>query len=380
MVPLLDLAATTAEIREELEDVYARFLSSGQYVLGSEVEAFETEYASYCESNYCIGVSSGLDALHLALRAAGIGRNDEVIVASNTYIATWLAVTHTGATVVPVEPDPATHNIDPDLIAEKITHRTKAVLATNLYGLPVDYNEIHTICEAADIRFVVDNAQASGAKYRNRAVGGLASLECHSFYPSKNLGALGEAGAVTTCDQKLANQIRLLRNYGSRERYYHEAAGFNNRLDELQAGILRVKLRHLDKWNTRRKAVVSLYESDLQNVTGIILPRTRPYAESAWHQYVIRVTDRDRRLEQLNDAGIGCLVHYPIPPHRSGVYESMFSANQFPIANELANSVLSIPMGPHLSSSDAKLVAATLKRIVRQSNPEGGSAESRNAA
>lgn len=365
MIPPLDLNASTQELRSELEEVYSRFLSSGRYVLGPEVSAFEAEYAEFCAADHCVGVGSGLDALHLALLAVRVGTGDEVIVASNTYIATWLAVTHAGAQVVPVEPDPVTHNIDPRRIPGAITDRTKAVLATNLYGLPVDYEAIRQVTEDAGVSFLTDNAQAGGATYDGQPVGGIADIECHSFYPTKNLGALGEAGAVTTSDAACARRIQALRNYGSHVRYQHEMPGFNSRLDELQAGILRVKLRHLNEWNQRRRKVAELYLSMLSNVPDLILPRQPEYASHVWHQFVVQVTRRDDVQKQMGEHGVGCLIHYPVPPHQSGAYGGAFAADQFPIANQLADSVLSLPMSPHLSLEDAEIVADTLSRILR---------------
>ena len=381
MIPPLDLLAATEELRDELEAVYSRFLSSGRYVLGPEVSAFEAEYAAYCQAEFCVGVASGLDALQLALKAAGVGVGDEVIVASNTYIATWLAVTHCGATVVPVEPDPATHNLDPVRIGEQLTPKTKAILATNLYGQPVDYDAIRAIADDAGLVFLVDNAQAHGAKYKGRTVGGIADLECHSFYPTKNLGALGEAGAVTTSSPEYADRIKMLRNYGSRERYHHEVPGYNSRLDELQAGILRVKLRRLDEWNDRRRAIATIYEKRFASQTGLIEPRVPDGAESAWHLYVVRAPQRDRVLQLMNDMGVGCLIHYPIPPHRSEAYrDAGFAPEQFPIANELAESVLSIPMGPHLSAEHAETVADALIEAVKQVQAEASQEQTSRAA
>lgn len=365
MIPPLDLRAATDELREELEEVFGRFLDSGRYVLGAEVSTFESEYAAFCEADHCVGVSSGLDALHLALRAIGVGPGDEVIVASNTYIATWLAVTHTGATVIPVEPDPVTHNLDPSRIGQRLTAQTKAVLATNLYGLPIDYDRIRQITKAAGLWFLVDNAQANGAVYRGQPVGGLADLECHSFYPTKNLGALGEAGAVTTSDGALAERIQMLRNYGSRRRYHHELAGFNCRLDELQAGILRVKLRFIEEWNVRRRRIAELYREQLQTARNIILPVEPAWGRSAWHLYVVRVPERDRVCAAMEQQDVGCLVHYPTPPHRSEAYADCFRhAENLPIADALADSVLSLPMGPHLSAADARTVADKLRSTV----------------
>ncbi|MEQ9408305.1 MAG: DegT/DnrJ/EryC1/StrS family aminotransferase [Fuerstiella sp.] len=365
MIPPLDLQAATDELRPQLQDVFARFLDSGRYVLGPEVEAFESEYAAFCGAADCVGVSSGLDALHLALRAAGIGPGDEVIVASNTYIATWLAVTHAGADVVPVEPDRLTHNIDPTLIPEKITSRTKAILATSLYGLPVDYEQIRTIAANAGLLFLTDNAQASGAQYHGRPVGGIADLECHSFYPTKNLGALGEAGAVTTSDPQFAGRLRMLRNYGSTQRYHHEIPGFNSRLDELQAGILRVKLTVLDEWNRRRRQIAAVYQTRLRDCRGIILPVEPDRMLHAWHLYVVQPARRDEIQELLRRRDIGTLIHYPVPPHRSPAYQSAgFAPEQFPVANALADRVLSLPMGPHLTEAAAAEVCDALVSVL----------------
>lgn len=380
MIPPLDLQAAATELRHELTQVFSEFLDSGRYVLGTQVSSFEQEYAEYCRADHCVGVASGLDALHLALRAADVGSGDEVIVASNTYIATWLAVTHAGAKVVPVEPDPLSHNMDPTRIEAAITGRTKAVLATNLYGLPVEYDAIKRTTSAAGISFLVDNAQAAGAMFRGSPVGGLADLECHSFYPSKNLGALGEAGAVTTSNASFADKIRALRNYGSVVRYQHDVPGYNSRLDELQAGFLRVRLRHLDEWNARRRRIADIYLSQLTGIPGLLLPTEPAHASSAWHLFVVQVARRDAVLQRMADRGVGCLIHYPTPPHQSGAYRDNFTADQYPIARALANSVLSIPMGPHLSLQDANTVAETLADVVANHVDADASSESQRTA
>ncbi len=367
MIPPLNIRTANVELQEELQQAFARFIESGKYVLGPETEGFESEYAAYCQTQNCVGVSSGLDALHLALRAIGVQHGDEIIVASNTYIATWLAVTHAGAKVIPVEPDPATHNIDPSKIEEKVTEKTRAVLATNLYGQPIDYDRIRQVTDAEQLWFVTDNAQGAGAKYKNRPVGGIADLECHSFYPTKNLGALGEAGAVTTAKNDIAERIRMLRNYGSKHRYEHHIAGFNNRIDELQAAILRVKLRHLDEWNRQRKIVADTYSEALDDCPHVITPNQPEWADSVWHQYVVRVSQRNQVQKQLTSASIGSLVHYPTPPHQSLAYaQDGFKARDFPIANSLAESVLSLPMGPHIPLDEVHTVANTLADIANE--------------
>jgi dTDP-4-amino-4,6-dideoxygalactose transaminase len=355
-VPFQDVLATYTELREELDDAYRRFMESGRYVLGDEVALFEEDYARYCDARYCVGVGSGLDALQLALRACGVGPGCEVIVPSNTYIATWLAVTQVGATVVPVEPSLETFNIDPARIEAAITERTRVILPVNLYGQPVDYGAIQQIAAARSLLVVVDNAQAHGARVNGRRVGGIADIECHSFYPTKNLGAFGEAGAITTNNPEFADRVQLLRNYGSRERYRHEVLGFNSRLDTLQAAFLRVKLRHLDRWNVRRAEIARLYLSRWKPNAGhssrLIAPVVPGWADPVWHLFVVRHPDRDA-------------LHYPVAPHMSGAYKSYFKGRtSFPIAEQLASSILSLPLYPHLGEgAAAEVVEAVLQAV-----------------
>jgi len=355
-IPFQDFRSAYEELQAELDEAYRRCMQSGWYVLGREVSAFEEEYASYCEASHCVGVGNGLEALHLSLRALGCGPGDEIIVPSNTYIATWLAVTQVGATPVPVEPNEKTFNLDPTRTGEAVSAKTKVILATNLYGQPCDYQALRTAAKRHGLIFMTDNAQAQGARYRGRRVGGLADVECHSFYPSKNLGAFGEAGAVTTNDPAVADQIRVLRNYGSRTRYHNEVAGYNSRLDELQAALLRVKLRHLDEWNRRRTALACLYQEGLQN-SNCELPTAPAWAEPVWHLFVIRHPRRDILQERLTLRGIETIIHYPIPPHLSGAYRSpRWGVGSFPIAEKMANQVLSLPLGPHLAKESVQTV------------------------
>lgn len=367
-IPFQKIRAGYDELAEELDDAYRRFVGSGQYVLGAEVAAFEEEYAAYCEVAHCVGVASGLDALHLSLRACGIGEGDEVIVASNTYIATWLGVTHSGAVPVPVEPDMSTYNLDPGRVEAAVTARTKAVLATNLYGQPCDYDALADIARARGLRFLVDNAQAQGSSYRGRRVGGIADIECHSFYPSKNLGAMGEAGAITTADAAVAERIRMFRNYGSKIRYYNELIGYNSRLDELQAAFLRVKLRHLDEWNRRRAGLASVYAAELAHVAKMVtLPIVPEWAVPAWHLYVVRHAQRDALQKHLGACGVETLIHYPVPPHRSDAYgrsaESEKLRMDLPLAERLAGEVLSLPIGPQFSRDEILHVARAIREF-----------------
>ena len=358
MIPFLDLKAPHVELRDEIDEAIARVVDSGWYILGPEVEAFEAEYATYCDASHCVGLGNGLEALHLALLALDVGRGDEVIVPSNTYIATWLAVSQCGATPVPVEPVEATYNLDPTLIEAAITPRTKVILPVHLYGQPADMDPILAIAHKHGLRVLEDAAQAHGARYKGRRIGSHGDVVAWSFYPGKNLGALGDGGAITTNDAELADRIRVLRNYGSRVKYVNEVQGYNSRLDPLQAAVLRVKLRHLDEWNARRAVLAGLYMKGLAK-SGLVLPQVPAWAEPARHLFVVRTPQRDNLQTRLTAAGIGSLIHYPIPPHRQQAYAGMgWSADAFPLASRMADEVLSLPMGPHLAASDAALVIA----------------------
>jgi dTDP-4-amino-4,6-dideoxygalactose transaminase len=360
-VPFLDLSASTAELAEEIEEATTRVLRSGWYILGPEVEACERAFAEHVGVRHCVGVGSGLDALHLALLAMDVGPGDEVIVPSNTYIATWLAVSRTGARPVPVEPDPATSNLDPDRLAFARTRRTRAILPVHLYGLPAPMDAIRAFAAHHDLRVLEDAAQAHGARWRGRRVGGLGDAGAWSFYPSKNLGALGDGGAVTTDDRRLAERLRSLRNYGSRAKYVHRERGLNSRLDELQAAILAVKLEHLDEWNARRDRLAAIYLEGLVD-TGLGLPATPPEAEHAWHVFAVRTPARDALAAHLAEHGVGCLMHYPIPPHLQEAYaDHGLREGDLPIAEALARETLSLPMGPQLAPGDAERVVEVVR-------------------
>jgi dTDP-4-amino-4,6-dideoxygalactose transaminase len=373
-IPALDMTAPYQELKAELDVAYSRFMESGWYVLGEETKAFEEEYAQYCGSGFCVGVSNGLDALHLCLLALGVGPGDEVIVPSNTYIATWLAVTYAGATPIPVEPDIRTYNIDPSLIEAAITPRTKAIMPVHLYGQATDMDPIMHLADKHGLKVIEDNAQAQGAKYKGRRTGSLGHAAAHSFYPGKNLGAFGEAGAVTTDDSKIAERIRILRNYGSQIKYHNKLKGFNCRIDELQAAFLRVKLRHLDAWNARRVQRAEQYHEGLRDCPGLILPFVPDWADVVWHQFVVRHPNRDALQQRLTDGGVGTLIHYPIPPHLSEAYADLgWKAGEFPIAQTLAQTVLSLPMGPHLTLEQAKqVVDVTRIALCELNGPRSG--------
>jgi dTDP-4-amino-4,6-dideoxygalactose transaminase len=361
-IPFLDLKATYLELQPEIDDAIKRVLNSGWYILGAEVDSFEQEYASYCGATHCVSVANGLDALHLALLALGVGTGDEVIVPSNTYIATWLAVSQCGATPIPVEPDAATYNIDPTRIEAAITSRTKAILPVHLYGQAADMEPILAIARKHGLKVLEDGAQAHGARYKGKRIGAHGDVVAWSFYPGKNLGAYGDGGAITTNDAEVAEHIRVLRNYGSRVKYINDIRGFNSRLDPIQAAALRVKLKVLDKWNAKRAQIANRYQTTLAS-TQLTLPFVPEWAEPAWHLYVVQHPQRDDFQKSLTDAGIGTLIHYPIPPHLQKAYASLgYTKRQFPLAEQVANQCLSLPIGPHLSDADASTVIATTNR------------------
>ena len=356
-IPFLDLGAAYKELKLEIDEAIQRVLDSGRYILGPEVEAFEAEYATYCEANHAIGVADGLDALHLALLAMEVGPGDEVIVPSNTFIATWLAVSQCGATPVPVEPNERTYNIDPTLIEAVITPRTKAILPVHLYGQPADLDPILDVARKHGLRVLEDGAQAHGACYKGRRIGGHGDAVAWSFYPGKNLGALGDGGAVTTNDPEIAERIRVLRNYGSRVKYVNEVKGFNSRLDPIQAAVLRVKLKFLDEWNKRRKAIAQEYLVGLAG-SSLVLPHVPEWADPVWHLFVVRHVQRDELVKRLSDARVESLIHYPVPPHKQLAYaDAEYARDALPIASRMADEVLSLPIGPQLSLLDVQAVA-----------------------
>lgn len=355
-IPFLDLKSPHVELKNELAAAYQRVMESGWYILGQEVVAFESEFAAYCEATHCIGVGNGLDALHLIIQAYGIGPGDEVIVPSNTYIASWLAVTHAGATPVPVEPDVRTYNIDAEKIEQAITSRTKAIMAVHLYGQPADMDPINAIAHKYGLKVIEDCAQAHGARYKGRRVGGLGDAAGFSFYPGKNLGAIGDGGAVVTNDPVIADRIRGLRNYGSKIKYENEVVGYNSRLDELQAAFLRVKLAKLDEWNKRRGVVANTYLNCLDSVLGLTLPFVPEWADPVWHLFVVRHESRDLLQKVLAENGIGTMIHYPIPPHKQQAYAA-FNGKSFPLAEIIHRQCLSLPIGPSMTLDEAQVVA-----------------------
>lgn len=363
-IPFLDLKSPYQELKAELDAAYKRVMESGWYILGSEVEAFEQEFAAYCNVTHCIGVGNGLEALHLILRAYGIGKDNEVIVPTNTYIATWLAVTYAGATPIPVEPDEKTYNIDPAKIEMAINDRTRAIIPVHLYGQPADMDPILNIANQYGLKVIEDAAQAHGALYKGKRTGSLGDAAGFSFYPGKNLGAVGDGGAVTTNDDIIAESIRSFRNYGSHKKYINDVLGFNSRLDELQAAFLRVKLKYLDIWNERRREAAKGYTEALKS-SRLILPYIPAHANPVRHLYVVSYAERNKLQKHLSDNGIGTLIHYPLPPHLQKAYIKLgYNIGGFPIAEKLANRVLSLPMGPHISKEQIEIVLDAIQRFL----------------
>lgn len=358
MIQFLDFGAMHAELRPRLDAAYARVVDSNWLILGNEVKAFESEFAAYCGAKHCIAVANGLDALFITLKAMGIGAGDEVIVPSNTYIATWLAVSYAGAKPVPVEPDPRTYNIDPARIEAAITPATKAIMPVHLYGQPADMDPIVAIAQRHGLKVVEDAAQAHGARYKGRRTGSLGDAAGFSFYPGKNLGALGDGGAVVTNDDELADKLRVLRNYGSREKYHNEVKGYNSRLDELQAAFLREKLTVLDDWNARRTAIAKQYLDGLGHC-GLVLPFVPDWAEPAWHLFVVRHSKRDELQKLLFDRGVGTAIHYPIAPHQQPAYAEFAQMGPtLPLAEAIHREVLSLPMWPQMNKAAVETVIA----------------------
>jgi len=365
-VPFLDFRASYNELKAELDAAYLRVMGSGQLIMGEECRAFEKEFARYVGVKHCVGVGNGLDALCLILRAYGIGPGHEVIVPANTYIATWLAITNSGARPVPVEPDNRTFNIDPARIESAVTSKTKALMVVHLYGQTADMKSIKEVAQKHNLRIVEDSAQAHGALCGGRKAGSLGDVSGFSFYPSKNLGAFGDAGAVTTDDADLADRIRVLRNYGSRVKYENEVRGVNSRLDELQAALLRVRLWKLDDWNNKRRVVAKRYLDSLVGAEDLTLPYVPPWANPVWHLFVVRHAHRDDLKEKLENAGIGTLIHYPIPPHLSEAYSDFgWMKGAFPVTEKMARTVLSLPIGPHLTESQQEHVLSRLKALLK---------------
>ncbi len=367
-IPFLDVGATYIELKTQIDDAIGRVLESHTYILGPEVQSFEDEFANYVSASHCVGVANGLEALRLALRAVGVQQGDEVIVPAHTFIATWLAATQCGARLVPVEPELDGFNINPTLVEAAITERTKAIVVVHLYGQPAQLDQILEIGRRHQIPVVEDAAQAQGALYKGVKIGSHSDAVAWSFYPSKNLGAFGDAGAVTTNRVDVADRVRVESNYGSKVKYEHDVLGTNSRLDPIQAAILRVKLRILDEWNTRRENIARIYSQKLE-MKSIVLPSWATDRSSVWHLYVVQVNERDRIREALGKAGIETGIHYPIPPHSQLSYRDEYGQLPLHRSVQLSKDVLSLPIGPHLTESMAESVVDVLGNILIDQDP-----------
>jgi dTDP-4-amino-4,6-dideoxygalactose transaminase len=352
------------ELGEDLERAVARVLDSGWYLLGPELEEFEREFAAHCGTRHCVGVGSGVSAIELALRAAGVGPGDEVIVPAYTWIATWLAVTRTGARPIGVDCEEATYNLDPDLVEAAITDRTAAIMPVHLRGEPANMDAIGSIAAAADLLVIEDAAQAAGARYRDRRVGSIGRAGAFSFYPTKNLGGIADGGAVTTDDDELAERVRLLRNYGMKDRYEIEVEGVNSRLSEVQAAVLRLILPRLDEWNRARASLAEVYLDAFRGHDSISTPTTPDGADPVWHLFVIGHPEREACARALAEQGIGTLVHYPLLPHRAPPYREHWPAGSFPVAERLAARALSLPLYPQLDPAACARVAEAVLATV----------------
>ena len=352
------------EIKAELLPSFENFIDKGWYVLGDQVKQFEKDYADFCTTKHTVGVANGLDALIIALKTLNIGPSDEVIVPSNTYIASWLAVSYVGATPIPVEPRIDTYNINPNLIEAAITSKTKAIMPVHLYGQCCEMEAIMNIALKHNLFVVEDNAQSQGATYNGQITGSFGHINGTSFYPGKNLGAYGDAGAITTNDEHLYHRANVIRNYGSQKKYYNEIKGINSRLDELQAGFLSIKLKHLNKWSKQRNHIASLYNQMLHGVGDVITPELAKGATSVYHLYVIRTNKRDELQQYLNTHEVGTLIHYPLPPHLQEAYQELgYQKGDFPLAETIADTCLSLPLFPGLTDEQVEQVCNTIKQF-----------------
>lgn len=365
-VPYLDLKKINEKYSQDFKIAFTNVMDSVWYILGSNVSQFEQEYATFSEVNHCIGVANGLDALIVSLRALGIGKGDEVIVPSNTYIASWLAVSYVGATPIPVEPRISTYNINPELIEEKITAKTKAIMPVNLYGQAAELAEIKAIADKHNLFVIEDNAQSQGAYYKGKITGSWGDINATSFYPGKNLGAIGDAGAITTNNESLDKICRTFRNYGSQKKYFNEIKGVNSRLDELQAALMLPKLRDLNFCSKKRQEIAATYLTELAGIEGLILPQLAEGADSVYHIFLVRTKQRDAFANFLNENSIGTVIHYPIPPHLQEAYSELgYKKGDFPLAEEIAETCLSLPLHQEMTNDEINYVIQTVKKFFK---------------
>jgi dTDP-4-amino-4,6-dideoxygalactose transaminase len=365
-IPFVDLSAQYEAIAGEIEQAISGVLRRTDFILGGDVEQFEREFAEYSETSFAVGIDSGTSAIEMALRAYGIGPGDEVITVANSFIATALAISYTGARPVLVDVDPRTYNMDPSLLEGAITPRTKAVVPVHLYGQPVDMEPVLEIAGEKGLVVIEDACQAHGARYNGKRVGSLGHAAAFSFYPGKNLGAYGDGGLVVTNDEQTADSLRMLRNYGQRQKYHHLLQGFNRRLDTLQAAVLRVKLPYLDGWNAARRRHAAQYNELLESA-GVGLPFEPGYSESVYHLYVIRVADRDGLAAHLKERGVSAGIHYPVPIHLQPAYSELgYSAGSFPVSEQAAHEILSLPMYAELTEGQIEHVAEAVREFVQR--------------
>lgn len=364
-IPFLSFHKMNADVKAETLASFEHFFDKAWYVLGDQVKQFENEYANFNQTNHCVGVANGLDALIIALKTLNIGKGDEVIVPSNTYIASWLAVSYVGATPIPVEPRIDTYNINPEGIEANITSRTKAIMPVHLYGQCCEMDAIMTIAKKHGIAVVEDNAQSQGAAFNGKLAGSFGDINGTSFYPGKNLGAYGDAGAITTNNDDLAQRALVIRNYGSQKKYYNDEQGINSRLDEVQAGLLSIKLKHLAKWNTHRNHIAAKYMELLNGTSDLVLPTIAEGATSVFHLFVVRTSKRDALQQYLQQQGIGTLIHYPVPPHLQKAYSELNGkSGDYPIAEEIANTCLSLPMFPGMTDEEITYVSSHIQQFL----------------
>ena len=362
MIPFVDLKAQYRSIKNEIDGAISNVIENTQFILGPEVDAFEREFADYCRVRECIGVASGSDALFLSLKALGIGPGDEVISVPNTFISTIDAISRTGARPVLVDIDPETYNIDADGIEDAVTERTKAIIPVHLYGQPADMDPVMEIAEKHGLFVVEDACQAHGAEYKGKRAGSIGDVGCFSFYPGKNLGAYGDGGAITTNNKELAERLRMMRNYGQREKNRHEFMGYNARLDSVQAAILRVKLKHLEEWTDMRIKNARIY-SELLSESGVAVPKVSEQRRHVFHLYVIRSKERDELRKRLEGEGISTGIHYPIPVHLQKAYKHLgYKEGSFPVSERYAKEILSLPMYPELAREQIGVVCETIKQ------------------
>ena len=368
-LPFVDLKAQHAVIAAEVEAAVQKVISDADFILGADVAAFEAEFALFCGTKHAVGLDSGMSALELGMRAMGIGPGDEVITPAHSFIASSSAISFTGATPVWVDVDPRTYNLDVQLVEAVITERTKAIMPVHLYGQPADMDWIQEVAARHSLPLIEDACQSHGARYKGRRTGSIGAFGAFSFYPSKNLGAYGDAGALTTNDSELADRVRMMRNYGQRAKYEHAYLAWNRRLDTIQAAVLRVKLPHLDEWNESRRNIAELY-GELLAGCAVALPHSAPDVQHVYHLYVIEVDDRDRVQSQLTERGIGTGIHYPVPIHLQDAYRAAgFKAGWFPVSEAAAKRVLSLPMYPEMTDADVRRVTAAIRELVSASAP-----------